>query len=176
LTDCLQGAFSSGGGGGGGAWELLGSDTTASASSIGVTGMTVKDILCIVLRFEQVTNSTYPILRINNISTSSYTSRLMANAAETTNTSGTGFQLSPSHSDHAAGFTIYLLQSDSNLVTTGVQGWFFGNTIDQTSPQTSYAINGGLYQPQTADITQIDALWSSGNCIGEITVFGANKT
>ena len=163
--------------GGGGAWELLGSQTaTSGTASIGVTGMTVKDILCIVLRFEQVTNSTSAFLRVNGVTTGTYTTRYLTNTSLNTQTSSTGFELVATHDDHMVGYTIYLIQPDSNLQTGGTQGWFNGNTIDQNSPQTSYCTTGGMYQPQTSDITQVDALWSSGNCIGEITVFGANKT
>ena len=162
---------------GGGAWELLGSQTaTSGTASIGVTGMTVKDILCIVLRFEQVTNGTGALLRVNGVTSGTYTTRYLTNTSLNTQTSSTGFELVATHDDHMVGYTIYLIQPDSNLQTPGTQGGFNGNTIDQNSPQTSYCVNGGMYQPQTADITQIDALWSSGNCIGEITVFGANKT
>jgi hypothetical protein len=165
-------------GGGAGSWELLGSDTAAAAAaSLSVSGMTVKDILCVVLRTESTSHPAMPMIRINGISTGTYMLRAMENTALMTNNNQTGFQLSGNHSNRCVGFTLYFVQPDSNLASTGTQGWYSGMQLDQGAPiQISRVYNGGMYQPQTADITQIDALYTTGNVIGELTVYGADKT
>jgi hypothetical protein len=164
--------------GGAGSWELLGSDTAAAAAAtLSVSGMTVKDILCVVLRTESTTHPAMPMIRINGIATGTYMLRAMENTALMTNNNQTGFQLSGNHSNRCVGFTLYFVQPDSNLASTGTQGWYSGMQLDQGAPiQISRVYNGGLYEPQTADITQIEALYTAGNVIGELTVYGANKT
>jgi len=164
-------------GGGVGAWELLGSDTAGAAvGNLSVSGMTVKDILMIILRFENVTNPSNVRVRVNGISTSTYQSRFTANTSLQTYSGTDGFQISNDETNHVFGGTLWIIQPDANLQSTGTEGWFLGHTFGQAASTISQVENGSFYQAQTADITQIDALWSPGNCVGELTVFGANKT
>ena len=176
-SNCIQAAFSGGGGGGASDWELLGSDElTSGGAELSVSGFTAHDVLQVILHMENVTDTTLPMLRINNLEGTAYNVRSLISTSISTRNGKSGWELEAAVDNSAVRYVIYILAPNSNLAFTGAEMFYSGANLDQAAatPATSNTIVGGGNNAQTTAITQVDALWSSGNTLGKLLVFGAD--
>ena len=158
-------------------WEILGSDELTSAGAeLSVSGFTAHDVLMVILHMENVTNTTLPMVRINNLEGDAYNVRSLISTSISTRNGKSGWELEAALDDSSCRYVIYILAPNSNLAFTGAEMFYSGANLDQAAatPATSNTIIGGGNNAQTDPVTQVDALWSSGNCLGKLLVFGAD--
>jgi len=173
LNNCIQAAFS-GGGGSGGAWTDIGSDSaTSDQSALTVSGFTAMDILQIIFHVEEADSLAHPLIRINDVSTTTYGTRLLNNATVVSNTSNTGYTISQdTTAAHPTDCVAYIFKANSNLSYTGTVIRFMSGNIDAAASYTSYLISGHGNNDLTDPVTRIDVVGDSGDISGTLQVNG----
>ena len=159
---------------GGGMWTDIGSDVqTTHQSALTLSGFTAHDVLCIISHHSgDATGDAETLLRLNNISTSTYDSRRVANVSLETDLAQTGIMLDNPSTDHTYKTCCYIFKANSNLDYTGTTVMWTGVTTDSTASQTSSTFIGGGNTDASTDVTRVDLVMDTGNILGEMQVMG----
>jgi len=158
----------------GGAYTNIGSDSaTSDQSALTVSGFTAMDILQVIFHAEEADSLANPLIRINDVSTTSYTTRLLNNATVVTTTSQTGYSISQdTTAAHTTDCVAYIFKANSNLSYDGTVIRFMSGNIDAAAASTSYLISGHGNIDVTDAVTQIDVVGDSGDIKGTLQVNG----
>jgi len=171
LTSCIQAAFSSGGGGSAGAFTIDGTDSsTAGTSALTVSGMTGRDITQVLFHVANDGTNSQLLLKVNNVG-ANYNSRFATTDPSVTNSTGdASYILSESLANQDFVGEVLIFKANSNLSYTGNMMRSSVTTVNAGAGLPYQTLYGGGNNTNTAAITRIDLLCSSGNILGEIQV------
>jgi len=157
----------------GGAWTNIGSDSaTSNQAALTVSGFTAMDILQVIFHGEEADSLAFPVIRINDLSTTTYSTRLLNNATVVT-VSSTGYSISQdTTAAHTTDCVAYIFNANSNLSFDGTMIRFMSGNFDAAGVP-SYLISGSGSQSDVTDpVTQIDIVGDSGDIKGTLQVNG----